>query len=119
MTSKPRSPCGWLSAVNLLNARTYCSAIVAIVGRASRQLRLKPTFESAFTVSASRDRGPLRDYSFGGEWGGAALMVAEFDLEGRRRGFYGGLVQAAKNGGKSQSIPIEFGSFNETARCVH
>lgn len=33
--------------------------------------------------------------ALGGEWGGAALMVNEFDTAGRRRGFYGSLVQVA------------------------
>jgi MFS family permease len=33
--------------------------------------------------------------ALGGEWGGAALMVNEFDTTGRRRGFYGSLVQVA------------------------
>ena len=34
-------------------------------------------------------------FALGGEWGGAALMVAEFDPEGQRRGFFGSLVQVA------------------------
>ncbi|MCW5667449.1 MAG: MHS family MFS transporter [Piscinibacter sp.] len=33
--------------------------------------------------------------ALGGEWGGAALMVNEFDPSGKRRGFYGSLVQIA------------------------
>jgi MFS family permease len=33
--------------------------------------------------------------ALGGEWGGAALMVNEFDMGGRHRGFYGSLVQVA------------------------
>jgi MFS family permease len=33
--------------------------------------------------------------ALGGEWGGAALMVNEFDTKGRHRGFYGSLVQVA------------------------
>lgn len=33
--------------------------------------------------------------ALGGEWGGAALMVNEFDASGRHRGFYGSLVQVA------------------------
>jgi metabolite-proton symporter len=33
--------------------------------------------------------------ALGGEWGGAALMVNEFDPEGHRRGFFGSLVQVA------------------------
>ncbi|MDQ6780023.1 MAG: MHS family MFS transporter [Candidatus Eremiobacteraeota bacterium] len=34
-------------------------------------------------------------FALGGEWGGAALMVNEFDTSGKRRGFYGSLVQVA------------------------
>lgn len=37
----------------------------------------------------------LQGLALGGEWGGAALMVSEFDKTGRRRGFYGSLVQVA------------------------
>ena len=33
--------------------------------------------------------------ALGGEWGGAAIMVNEFDPEGRQRGFFGSLVQLA------------------------
>ena len=34
-------------------------------------------------------------FALGGEWGGAALIVNEFDPKGKRRGFYGSLVQVA------------------------
>ncbi len=37
----------------------------------------------------------LQGLALGGEWGGAALMVNEFDPNGKRRGFYGSLVQIA------------------------
>ncbi len=37
----------------------------------------------------------IQGLALGGEWGGAALMVNEFDTKGRRRGFYGSLVQVA------------------------
>jgi metabolite-proton symporter len=37
----------------------------------------------------------LQGLALGGEWGGAALMVNEFDPTGKRRGFYGSLVQIA------------------------
>lgn len=37
----------------------------------------------------------LQGLALGGEWGGAALMVNEFDPGGKRRGFYGSLVQIA------------------------
>lgn len=37
----------------------------------------------------------LQGLALGGEWGGAALMVNEFDPTGKRRGFYGSLVQLA------------------------
>ncbi len=37
----------------------------------------------------------LQGLALGGEWGGAALMVNEFDPTGRRRGFFGSLVQIA------------------------
>jgi metabolite-proton symporter len=37
----------------------------------------------------------LQGLALGGEWGGAALMVNEFDPNGRRRGFFGSLVQIA------------------------
>lgn len=37
----------------------------------------------------------VQGIGLGGEWGGAALMVNEFDASGRRRGFYGSLVQVA------------------------
>jgi metabolite-proton symporter len=37
----------------------------------------------------------IQGIALGGEWGGAALMVTEFDPKGRRRGFLGSLVQVA------------------------
>ncbi|HVV40871.1 MAG TPA: MFS transporter [Nitrobacter sp.] len=37
----------------------------------------------------------IQGFALGGEWGGAALLVAEFDPAGRRRGFFGSLVQVA------------------------
>ncbi|MEO6408866.1 MAG: MFS transporter [Burkholderiaceae bacterium] len=37
----------------------------------------------------------LQGLALGGEWGGAALMVNEFDPQGKRRGFYGSMVQVA------------------------
>jgi metabolite-proton symporter len=37
----------------------------------------------------------IQGLALGGEWGGAALMVNEFDPAGRRRGFLGSLVQVA------------------------
>ena len=37
----------------------------------------------------------VQGLALGGEWGGAAIMVNEFDPEGRRRGFLGSLVQLA------------------------
>lgn len=37
----------------------------------------------------------VQGLALGGEWGGAAIIVNEFDPEGKRRGFYGSLVQVA------------------------
>lgn len=37
----------------------------------------------------------VQGFALGGEWGGAALMVNEFDTTGRRKGFYGSLIQVA------------------------
>src|SRR6266446_3859798 len=37
----------------------------------------------------------VQGIALGGEWGGASLMVSEIDPEGRRRGFYGSMVQVA------------------------
>ena len=37
----------------------------------------------------------VQGFALGGEWGGAALMVSEFDTTGRRKGFYGSLIQVA------------------------
>jgi MFS family permease len=37
----------------------------------------------------------LQGVALGGEWGGASLMVNEIDPQGRRRGFYGSMVQVA------------------------
>lgn len=37
----------------------------------------------------------IQGLALGGEWGGAALMVTEYDEGGRRRGFLGSLVQVA------------------------
>ena len=37
----------------------------------------------------------IQGIALGGEWGGAALMINEFDPEGRRRGFLGSFVQVA------------------------
>lgn len=37
----------------------------------------------------------VQGIAIGGEWGGAALMVNEFDPTGKRKGFYGSLVQVA------------------------
>jgi MFS family permease len=37
----------------------------------------------------------IQGMALGGEWGGASLMVNEIDPEGRRRGFFGSMVQIA------------------------
>jgi metabolite-proton symporter len=37
----------------------------------------------------------IQGLALGGEWGGAAIIVNEFDPEGKRRGFLGSLIQLA------------------------
>jgi MFS family permease len=37
----------------------------------------------------------IQGVAIGGEWGSAALMVNEFDPTGKRKGFYGSLIQVA------------------------
>jgi MFS family permease len=72
-------------------------ATLLIMGLATFGIGLLPTY-AEWGVAATAVLVVLRfvqGLALGGEWGGAALMVNEFDPEGRRRGFLGGLVQAA------------------------
>ena len=72
-------------------------ATLLIMGLATFGIGLLPThaqWGSAATTVLVALRF-IQGLALGGEWGGAALMVNEYDPEGRRRGFLGGVVQAA------------------------
>jgi len=66
-----------------------------LMGSATFLVGLLPTYQSvgvgaAIALSILRI---LQGVALGGEWGGASLMVSEIDPAGRRRGFYGSMVQ--------------------------
>ena len=68
---------------------------LVLMGSATFLIGLLPTYQS-IGVSAAVLLSILRilqGIALGGEWGGASLMVSEIDPEGRRRGFYGSMVQ--------------------------
>jgi metabolite-proton symporter len=68
---------------------------LVLMGSATFLVGLLPTYQS-IGVSAAIILSILRvlqGIALGGEWGGASLMVNEIDPEGRRRGFYGSMVQ--------------------------
>ena len=68
---------------------------LVLMGGATFLVGLLPTYQS-IGVSAAIVLSILRilqGIALGGEWGGASLMVSEIDPEGRRRGFYGSMVQ--------------------------
>lgn len=80
-----------------LGRRTILIVTLMIMGAATFLIGLLPTY-AAIGVAAPILLVVLRitqGIALGGEWGGAALMVNEFDPEGRRRGFFGSLVQVA------------------------
>ena len=68
-----------------------------MMGLATFAIGLLPTYASAGVLA------PVllvllrivQGLALGGEWGGAAIIVNEFDPEGKRRGFLGSLVQLA------------------------
>jgi MFS family permease len=73
--------------------------IIALVamGVATSLIGLLPTYATigiwaAILLSLLR---LIQGMALGGEWGGASLMVNEIDPEGRRRGFFGSMVQVA------------------------
>ena len=68
-----------------------------LMGLSTFAIGLLPTFAAA-GIAAPALLVLLRviqGVALGGEWGGAALIVNEFDPAGKRRGFYGSLVQVA------------------------
>lgn len=80
-----------------LGRRTILIVTLMIMGAATFLIGLLPTY-AAIGAAAPILLVVLRitqGIALGGEWGGAALMVNEFDPEGRRRGFFGSLVQVA------------------------
>ena len=76
----------WVLVVTLLMMGLSTFAIGLLPGTASAGL-LAPVLLVMLRI--------LQGLALGGEWGGAALMVNEFDPTGKRRGFYGSLVQVA------------------------
>lgn len=76
----------WVLVVTLLMMGLSTFAIGLLPSAASAGL-LAPVLLVALRV--------VQGLALGGEWGGAALMVNEFDPTGKRRGFYGSLVQIA------------------------
>ncbi len=80
-----------------LGRRFVLVSTLLVMGLSTFLIGLLPTYEHVGLLA------PLllavlrfaQGLALGGEWGGAALMVNEFDASGRRRGFYGSLVQVA------------------------
>lgn len=85
------------SLADRIGRRTILVATLAIMGTATFLIGLLPSY-ATIGIAAPIILVILRitqGIALGGEWGGAALMVNEFDPEGKRRGFYGSLVQVA------------------------
>jgi MFS family permease len=68
-----------------------------IMGAATVLIGCLPTYHTAgyFAPVALVILRFIQGLALGGEWGGATLMIAEHDPQGRRRGFFGSLVQVA------------------------
>jgi metabolite-proton symporter len=70
---------------------------LSLMGVATFAVGLLPTY-AEWGVAAAVILVALRflqGIAVGGEWGGAALLVNEFDTTGRRRGFLGSILQVA------------------------
>jgi MFS family permease len=80
-----------------LGRRFVLVTTLLIMGGATFLIGLLPTY-SKIGVMAPVLLALLRfaqGFALGGEWGGAALMVNEFETTGKRKGFYGSLIQVA------------------------
>ena len=77
--------------------KTILIVTLLVMGVVTFLIGLLPTY-AMIGVSAPISLSVLRliqGIALGGEWGGASLMVSEIDPDGRRRGFYGSMVQVA------------------------
>lgn len=82
---------------DLIGRKQILIITLLMMGLATFAIGLMPTY-GAIGILAPIGLVLLRitqGIALGGEWGGAAIMVNEFDPEGKRRGFYGSLVQLA------------------------
>uniref|UniRef100_UPI000D35274F MFS transporter n=1 Tax=unclassified Variovorax TaxID=663243 RepID=UPI000D35274F len=80
-----------------LGRRFVLVSTLLIMGLSTFLIGLLPTYGQVGLLAPLLLAGLrfAQGLALGGEWGGAALMVNEFDTTGKRRGFYGSLVQVA------------------------
>lgn len=80
-----------------LGRKTVLLSTLIVMGTATVLIGLLPTYVTAGLLAPTLLvlLRSIQGFALGGEWGGAALLVAEFDPEGKRRGFFGSLVQVA------------------------
>jgi metabolite-proton symporter len=80
---------------DVIGRKSVLIVTLFVMGLATFLIGLLPTYASIgiwAPISLSVLR-LLQGIALGGEWGGASLMVTEIDPSGRRRGFFGSLVQ--------------------------
>jgi hypothetical protein len=80
-----------------LGRKAILTTTILLMGLSTFLIGVLPTYPTVGTLApiALVLLRFIQGIALGGEWGGAALMVTEYDPDGRRRGFLGSLVQVA------------------------
>jgi metabolite-proton symporter len=80
-----------------LGRKAILTTTILMMGLSTFLIGVLPTYPTVGTLApiALVVLRFIQGIALGGEWGGAALMVTEYDPDGRRRGFLGSLVQVA------------------------
>jgi metabolite-proton symporter len=80
-----------------LGRKAILTTTILLMGLSTFLIGVLPTYPTVGTLApiALVLLRFIQGIALGGEWGGAALMVTEYDPDGLRRGFLGSLVQIA------------------------
>jgi metabolite-proton symporter len=80
-----------------LGRKAILTTTILLMGISTFLIGLLPTYPAIGTLAPIGlvVLRVVQGVALGGEWGGAALMVTEYDPQGRQRGFLGSLVQIA------------------------